>query len=58
MCRTLVLVLPHVVVLFCALLVIVTNQYQYTTTGDEMATLGKIGEYCAASEEWPQYVER
>ena len=23
-----------------------------------MATLGKIGEYCAASEEWPQYVER
>ena len=23
-----------------------------------MATLGKIGEYCAASEEWLQYVER
>ena len=23
-----------------------------------MATLGKIGEYCASSEEWPQYIER
>ena len=23
-----------------------------------MATLGNIGEYCASSEEWPQYIER
>ena len=23
-----------------------------------MATLGKIGEYCVSSEEWPQYIER
>ena len=23
-----------------------------------MATLGKIDEYCAATEDWPQYVER
>ena len=23
-----------------------------------MATLGKIGEYCASSEEWPQYIGR
>ena len=23
-----------------------------------MATLGKIGEYCASSKEWPQYIER
>ena len=56
MCRTLVIALPHVVQ-FCALLIIVINQYQYITIGEEMTTLGKIGEYCAASEEWPQYVE-
>ena len=23
-----------------------------------MATLGKMGEYCPSSEEWPQYIER
>ena len=28
--------------------------YQYVTSG---ANLGKIGEYCAATEEWPQYAE-
>ena len=22
-----------------------------------MATLGKMGEYCPSSEEWPQYIE-
>ena len=36
----------------------IINDHQYITFGDEMATLGKIDEYCAATEDWPQYIER